>query len=362
MRQVGKSRRTAAAVAVAVAAVLIGSAPAPGVAQEQSISGLKGPRGLDFGPGGRLIVSQANGAYGSVERGGEGRGTFHRLGKVPRSFVAPALDMNRRRELFVLAAAGPAKQGLSTLYRWTRADGQEKVANIVRYQRTDPDPFNLAQSPSESNPYGVAALDDGSALVADAANNDLLRVRPNGKIYTVARVRPRTVEVPDGLGDNAPPAGTLMRAEAVITSVTVGSDGYYYIGELRGFPATPGTSAVWRVAPNAHGAVCNPKRPDKGACRMYADGFTSIVGLAAGRGRALYVAELSKKSWLAIEDPNAPRSAFVGSVIRVGRDTDKRRDLKSGKIRLPGDVAVSRRGAVMVTTPIFGDGVVRRVR
>ena len=111
MRQVGKSRRTAAAVAVAVAAVLIGSAPAPGVAQEQSISGLKGPRGLDFGPGGRLIVSQANGAYGSVERGGEGRGTFHRLGKVPKSFVAPALDMNRRRELFVLAAGRTREAG-----------------------------------------------------------------------------------------------------------------------------------------------------------------------------------------------------------------------------------------------------------
>ena len=52
MRQVGKSRRTAAAVAVAVAAVLIGSAPAPGVAQEQSISGLKGPRGSTSAPAG----------------------------------------------------------------------------------------------------------------------------------------------------------------------------------------------------------------------------------------------------------------------------------------------------------------------
>ena len=275
--------------------------------------------------------------------------------------MAPALDMNRRRELFVLAPAGPAKQGLSTLYRWTRADGQEKVANIVRYQRTDPDPFNLAQSPSESNPYGVAALDDGSALVADAANNDLLRVRPNGKIYTVAGQAAHRRGARRARGQR--PAGRHAHEGGGGHHLGHGGVGRLLLHRRAArLPGHPGTSAVWRVAPNAHGAVCNPKRPDKGACRMYADGFTSIVGLAAGRGRALYVAELSKKSWLAIEDPNAPRSAFVGSVIRVGRDTDKRRDLKSGKIRLPGDVAVSRRGAVMVTTPIFGDGVIRRVR
>src|SRR4029453_19346402 len=123
--------------------------------------------------------------------------------------------------------------------------------------------------------FGVAALRDGTVLVADAANNDLLRVWPNGKIRTVARLKPRTVTVPAGLGAEAPPAGTPFVAEAVATSVTVGSDGYWYVGELRGFPATPGTSQIWRIKPGSVNALCDPAAPSTGACQRYADGFTS---------------------------------------------------------------------------------------
>jgi hypothetical protein len=87
-------------------------------------------------------------------------------------------------------------------------------------------------------------------------------------------------------------------AEAVATSVTVGADGYYYVGELRGFPATPGTSQVWRIAPNSVNAVCDPENPHTGRCRRYRDGFTSIVALGAGDDGSIYVVELSKSSWL----------------------------------------------------------------
>ena len=53
--------------------------------------------------------------------------------------------------------------------------------------------------------------------------------------------------------------GTILPSEAVATSVTVGADGFYYVGELRGFPATPGQSQVWRIAPNSVGALCDPE-------------------------------------------------------------------------------------------------------
>ena len=43
--------------------------------------------------------------------------------------------------------------------------------------------------------------------------------------------------------------------------MTVGSDGYWYVGELRGFPATPGTSEIWRIKPGTVGAVCDPEKP-----------------------------------------------------------------------------------------------------
>jgi hypothetical protein len=89
-------------------------------------------------------------------------------------------------------------------------------------------------------------LTDGTVLVADAAGNDLLRVWPNGTIKTV-RIKPRTVAVPPGLPPTDPPAGTLMPSDGVATSITVGSDGYYYVGEVRGFPTTPGKSQIWWI-------------------------------------------------------------------------------------------------------------------
>ena len=123
------------------------------------------------------------------------------------------------------------------------------IADIGKYQLNDPDPYNTNGPAEESNPFGVAALKDGTVLVSDAAGNDLLRVWPKtGQIKTVARLKPRVVNVPPGLPatdpegnpTELPPAGTPINSEAVATSVTVGSDGYWYVGELRGFPATPG--------------------------------------------------------------------------------------------------------------------------
>ena len=43
-------------------------------------------------------------------------------------------------------------------------------------------PYNTNGPPEESNPFGVAALPDNSVLVSDAANNDLLRVSPGGRL------------------------------------------------------------------------------------------------------------------------------------------------------------------------------------
>jgi hypothetical protein len=117
--------------------------------------------------------------------------------------------------------------------------------------------------------------------------NDLLRVYPNGKVVTVARLKPRMIPWPAGL-PVGPPAGTMVPSEDVATSVAVGADGYYYVGELRGFPATPGHSQVWRIAPDSVNALCDPVHPNVGACRRYADGFTSIVDLEGGPDGSIY--------------------------------------------------------------------------
>jgi hypothetical protein len=373
MRRITLPRRRAAALAGGVvvsllvaapaatgtlASVAVGDDPAPAA---RTVANVSGPRGLDMGPGGSLLVSRANGSYGLVDRFGEDRGSFTRLGRVPGSFLAPAIDRNKRGEIFVLTVGGPRNaEGAGTLYRWREGQGQRKIADIQAYQRRDTDPYDLEDNPRESNPFGVAALDNGDALVADAAGNDVLRVSPDGSITTVARVMPRTVKVPKGLGENAPPAGTPMPSEAVVTSVTVGADGFYYIGELRGFPATPRTSQIWRVNPDAEGAVCSPKRPNTGLCTRVVKNMTSVVGLQAGPGGSLFVVELAKKGWLKAESGD-PADA-VGSVVKISHDRNVRREFGAGAVSAPGDVAIGRRGQVFVTTPVFGPGKILRVR
>jgi hypothetical protein len=323
---------------------------------------LVGPRGVAAGPLGIVGFAEGDGSFSAVLTKGPFAGTLLPLGSVPATYIAPSMAMGHFGQTYVLVAAGPP--GAFTLYKWVPgADSPRPIADIGAYQQTDPDPFNVADDPAESNPFGVAALPDGSVLVSDAAANDLLRVFRDGRIVTVARLKPRTVPVPDGVG---PPPGTPWVSEAVATSVTVGADGYYYVGELRGFPATPGTSQVWRIAPNSVNAVCDPEAPHSGRCRRYADGFTSIVALGAGDDGSIYVVELSKSSWLKYEMDKEHNN--VGALFRIPRGGGRPHELAEGQLKLPGGVAVDGK-TVYVTGPVFaseeeggGPGSVSKIR
>jgi hypothetical protein len=368
MKQLGQWRvLVCAVVAMGAAGWFAGSPSARDIGAMSAaavVTGLNGPRGVTVGPAGRLVYTENDGSFSEFGLRGRNAGAATRLGSVPATFIAPAIAMSGRGQTFVLTAGGAPGSGSNTLYRWNPGRGVQTVADIAAYQATDPDPFNLADPPEESNPFGVAVLPDGSVLVSDAAANDLLRVYPDGSIVTVARLKPRVVAVPEELPDEIdgqplPPAGTLLPSEGVATSVTVGADGYYYVGELRGFPATPGTSQVWRIAPDSVNAICDPQAPSTGACQRYADGFTSIVSLAAGPDGSIYVVELVKRSWFQWEQGlvNPP----VGSLFRIPSGGGTPIELAAGQLILPAGVAVSPSGAVYVTGPVFGPGAVSRI-
>ena len=362
MTTVLRSSKTRAALAIASAGAMVAAGMAAGLptasakSAGETYGGLDGPRGVAIAQNGKLVVAQADGTISRIVRRGSHRGDVVKIGKVPDTGLAPSVDINKRGHIFALTTDGEHK-GRATLFRF--ASGHRKmVANIGKYQKHDPDPFDLEDNPTESNPYGVAALDDGAVLVADAAGNDLLRVRPNGNVRTVARVKPRMVTSPD-LGPEGPPAGTRMPTEAVVTSVTVGSDGFYYIGELRGFPGNPGKSQIWRIRPGAKNAVCNPARPNKGACKRHADGLTSVVDLGAGPHGTIYALELSKMGWLAME--MGTPGAEIGALIKLGRNTSVRRELAEGQLVIPGGLEVDKHNHVWATMPMFGPGAVMRV-
>ncbi|PZF81386.1 ScyD/ScyE family protein [Jiangella anatolica] len=350
----------ALAVSALAAAPTAASGP-PGPSGPVPVAQFDGPRGVDVDRAGRIVVGASDGSISVVtDRGPHPR--VRVIGSVPPGF-APAVAAGRPGTVYALTGGGAPGTGAATLYVLRNGKPAKPVADIAAYQQGDHDPYNQEGDPAESNPYGVAALKDGSVLVADAAGNDLIRVYPDGDIVTVARLKPRTVEVPEGLppefnGEPLPPAGTPITAEAVATSVTVGSDGYWYVGELRGFPATPGTSQIWRIKPGSQDAVCDPEQPNQGDCRRFADGLTSIVDLGAGGNGSVYAVELVKQSWLQWElglaDPP------VGSLFRV-RPGGARTEVAPGQLILPGGVAAGRNGRLYVTGPIFGPGALSRI-
>jgi hypothetical protein len=344
------------------------------------VTGLNGPRGVALTKGDRKVVySVGDGSVYEAWAYGKNKG-IKLLGTVKGAGgIAPAVDTTAWGTTYAVTGAGaaegqPPAAGAQTLYKLRPGKSPQVVANIAKYQAHDPDPYDLENNPTDSNPFGVAALRDGTVLVSDAAGNDLLRVWPNGTINTIARIKPRIVKVPAGLpaadpeGNPLPPAGTPIPAEGVATSVTVGSDGYYYLGELRGFPATPGTSEIWRIKPGSKGAVCDPAHPYQGNCQRYADGYTSIVDLAGGPHGTLAVVQLARNSWLKWElsggapsGPNAIGSLYLqfpGKHHKAGY----KKELVRGKLILPGGTAISRRGQVYVAGPVFGPGSVSRVK
>jgi hypothetical protein len=370
---VGKARIAAVSVVALLGATLsVGPASAGGhSALQPVVTGLDGPRGVAVSAdGSKVIYSVTDGSVYEASAYGLNK-HIRKLGQVPGGFP-PAIDTSVWGTTYALTGGGgpegDAPPGGATLFKLRPGKSAQVVADIAAYQAHDPDPYDLENAPTESNPFGVAALRDRTVLVSDAAGNDLLRVWPNGHIKTVARIKPRTVKVPSGLpatdpeGNPLPPAGTPMPAEGVATSVTVGSDGYYYLGELRGFPATPGTSEIWRIKPGATNAVCDPAHPYRGDCQRYADGYTSIVDLGAGPGNKIYVVELARASWLQFELNGATEGALFVQYRGGHQRGGFRHELAKGQLNLPGGVGVSKSGVVYVASPVFGPGSVARVR
>jgi hypothetical protein len=390
--------RAAARIGAGVVTLAIAAVGAPALAGGghghgggdtlRTLTELDGPRGVDALGHGRTLVTETGGDFSLVVERRRGPAKVIPLGNLPTEFP-PAIAMGRHGTVFLLtgASGGPPEEeepapelsaeteapeaaAGTTLFKWRPGWSAPKaVADIGAYQAIDLDPDDQEGAPEESNPFGLAALRDGTVLVADAAGNDLLRVWPNGYIKTVARFKPRLVEMPAGMpdippeqGGPLPPAGTPFVAESVPTSVTVGKDGYWYVGELRGFPGTPGTSQIWRIKPGSKNATCDPDAPRNRSCQRYADGLTSITDLAADR-RGIYALELSKAGWFAME-LGVP-GAEVGGLFRIskhgrhGHHTSVR-ELVPDQLIIPGGVDVAD-GRAYVVGPLFGPGALMKV-
>jgi hypothetical protein len=332
------------------AAMLVGSVVTSGVASAQIgfdvlLSGLSSPKGVALSLSGNPIIGQgAFGPPGPVL-------LYKLLGRNAGSTVELTDPLN----VVDVAMASDGSLwwigGDLVLYRQDPGGAVHTVLDIPAYQATDPDPFDVEDNPTESNPYGLAVLPSGDALVADAASNDLLRVTPGGATTTVARLDVEAVST-----DHLPPGPwpPTIDAESVPTSVTLGPDGWAYVAELKGFPFRPGSSNVWRIDPNAEGAICSVDTADP-HCSVYATGLTAIQDIAFhNRTSVLFVYELAADGVLPFEE-GFETGVFPPAVL-LKMKNNRSIEIAAGLLSEPGGIAVRGDGTVLVTDGVFSTG------
>jgi hypothetical protein len=307
------------------------------------LDGLSSPKGIIAGPK-SVFVSQgwvsAPGPVLEWLRTGRNMGTAR-----PTTVDLGLVDITGTAD-----GAGWGIGGDGVLYRQAAADAPaEAVFDIFAYQAVDIDPTDqdVPANPGESNPNGLAPL-GVNVLIADAAGNDLLRVTPEGDAVTVARW---ANEIVPNVIPGLPPE---MSAEAVPTTVAIGPDGWAYVGQLIGFPGTPGTAHIWRVNPWAEDAVCDVEHQNAD-CSVWKSGFTSIFDIAFNdRNGTLYVYEIAEDGWLAFEAGFATGEFPPAVLLQV--KGHKVRELVRGQLSQPGGVSIAPNGAIYVTDGMFTGG------
>ena len=304
------------------------------------MSGLNNPRGLALGPDGGIYVAEA-GAGGAgpcqIAPTSENR-CFGQTGAVSRflngvqyrivsnlpshalsngdaadgpndigfqgSDMLVVMGLGFDPSSSVRTSYGPLGQLFGALLQISAKGEITVVGDVSAYEKD----VNPAGGPLDSNPFGLLVLPT-LRLVADAGANALLSVLPGGLVNTVAVF----------------PSRPTRTTDSVPTSVAVGPDGAYYVGELSGVPFATGAANVYRVVPRQ-------------APQVFRSGFTTVTDIDFGPDGSLYV----------IEHSTGPAFfALPGDLVKITPD-GQRTVLVSGLNR-PTSVLVTRDGTVYYT-------------
>ncbi|MEQ8959046.1 MAG: ScyD/ScyE family protein, partial [Coleofasciculus sp. C2-GNP5-27] len=208
------------------------------------------------------------------------------------------------------------------------------IADLAAYEAANnPDGGDPATGGIDTNPYSLL-IEDSTAYVVDAGANALLSVGLNDEEIATESV------FSDRLVTN-PFSGATIPMESVPTSITVGPDDAFYMGELTGFPYPEGGARVFRLN--------SENQPE-----VYAEGFTNIIDLEFDPEGNLFVLEYATNSILS-GDP-------TGALIRVAPD-GTRTTLLDQELRFPTALAVGSDNSIYVSNNGFvgGQGEILRV-
>lgn len=341
----------------AVAALAFAANTVQAATVEVLANTLDNPRGIAIGPAGRILIAEAG--SGGTGAGGAtpamtGHVTEFFKGKSRRLLALPSVTIAMGDVSGPTSVAAPT--GLGQMFVTMGGGALPPFGDLLRANpaRTffvaDIELHELTYNPDgvvppDSNPYGVAAAGDGSLLVVDAAANTLLQVDRDGTVHTVAvfPTAPNPLFVP-------PTTIGGPTVQAVPTSVAVGPDGAWYVGELRGFPFVV-PSHVWRIEPGSRDVHC-AIGTTTGACVDWAGGLRHVVSIAFGPDGDLYVSQFGPGPG----PPFLPGWATPGSVVRVDADT-RAISTVYGALTAPGGIAVDADGRIYVTNKSTSTGV-----
>lgn len=326
----------------AVAVVMVVVALTVGVKADPPFTvvagGLQSPRGLTFGPGGRLYVAQA-GSGGNTGAITEIRNAWT-VAPVVRDVVTGLPSIGGDGEFVGVDGISALGNGnIAVIMAESEAAGEPAPAghllhvNVAGKWRdvANVGDFNYAWSAEhtdlaygdfpDSNPYGVLAVPGGS-YVADAGTNTLNFVKSNGEVSILAYLADNPIR------DSTP------------TCVAQGPDGAIYVGTLALVDSINGgpQAIVYRVDPTK----ANPDNLDTvmNLATPWATGLYPINGCTFGPDGTFYASQLFTQ-W--------PPPFSKGDVVKIPFATPAVHTfLTGGTLTVPGGVAVGPDGAVYV--------------